>query len=86
VLVDDSGAARLELRSLRDIDRHRYSAPETTRSKNALMPSLTLTKEDDVYGMGMIAYEASSHNPGSTVKPHLDLLGLGGGDSVLLVR
>ena len=43
------------------------------------MPS---TKREDVYGMGMIAYEASSHNPESNVKPHSDVLGLGGGDSI----
>ena len=62
MLVDEGGVARLEVRSMRDIDKHRCSAPDTTSSKYGCTPSFLSAKEDDVYGMGMITYEASSQS------------------------
>lgn len=69
---------------MRDVDKHRYSAPEITLSEPGSTPSPLSAKEGDVYGMAMIAYEASSHIPGgSNFEPHLDLQGLYRGHSVL---
>ena len=59
-----------------DIDDYRYSAPEIRRPK---YHNMEIEKESDVYGMGMVVYEASSHLPVSFClmgKSHLDLLGL----------
>jgi len=47
------------------------------------------TKESDVYGMGMVIFEASSHHPvspGSRVKSQVDLLGLDREQAVLQVH
>ena len=45
-----------------------------------------MTKESDVYGMGMVVYEASFHRPissGPGVKSHVNPLGLDGEYAVL---
>jgi len=46
-----------------DIDNYRYSAPEIQWPEDHDMDKILLTKESDVYGMGMIVYEVSSHHP-----------------------
>lgn len=50
-----------------DIDDYRYSAPEIRWPESQGENKILITKESDVYGMGMIAYEASSHRPGGNV-------------------
>ena len=42
-----------------DIDDYRYWAPEIQWPEDHGMDEILLTKESDVYGMGMVAYEAS---------------------------
>ena len=65
-MIDDSGAARLDLRALGDIDNYRYSAPETRFPKYCSESVTPITYEKDMYTMGMIIYEASSYHPGSS--------------------
>ena len=60
-MIDDSGAAQLEVQSKGDIDNYRYSAPETRFPKDRSEDPTPFTFERDVYGMGMIAYEASPY-------------------------
>lgn len=48
-----------------------------------------ITKESDVYGMGMVVFEASSNCPvpyDASVKSHVNFLGLDGRDAVLRVQ
>ena len=44
-----------------DIDDYRYMAPETLLPEEVYVDKILATKESDVYGMGMVVYEASSH-------------------------
>lgn len=55
-----------------EIDNYRYSAPEIQWPEDHDTDEILITKESDVYGMAMIAYEASSHRmaPG----PNLTLI------------
>ena len=62
-MIDDSGAARLEVHSVEDIDNYRYSAPETQFPKDRSESITPHTYSKDVYAMGMIVYEASTHRP-----------------------
>ena len=41
-----------------DVDNGRYSAPELHQSEGSGVDEIPITKESDVYGMGMIIYEA----------------------------
>jgi len=62
-----------------DIDHHRYSAPEIQWPEDHDEDRILITKESDVYGIGMVAYEVSSHLPVSSdrrIKSHIDLVGL----------
>ena len=43
-----------------DIDKYRYSAPEIQWRDDRGVDEILITKESDVYGMGMVAYEVSS--------------------------
>jgi len=42
-----------------DTDNKRYSAPELHQSEGHGMDEIPITRESDVYGMGMVIYEAS---------------------------
>lgn len=42
-----------------DIDNYRYSAPEIQWPEDHGMDKILITKESDVYGMGMVVYEVS---------------------------
>ena len=64
-MIDDSGAARLDPQTIGDIDNYRYSAPETQFPKDHSEGVTPNTYTRDVYAMGMIIFEASSHHPGS---------------------
>ena len=48
-----------------DIDNYRYSAPETQFPGGYIGDIAPYTCERDMYGLGMITYEASSHLPWS---------------------
>ena len=59
-----------------DDDDYRYSAPETRFPEDRSEDVNPITYERDVYGMGMITYEAGPHrhgSPGVNVKPYLIL-------------
>ena len=43
----------------------RYSAPEILSPEDYDMDKVLITKQSDVYAIGMVAYEASSHCPAS---------------------
>ena len=45
-----------------DVDNYRYSAPEIQWHDDGDTDKILITKESDVYGMGMVAYEASFHH------------------------
>ena len=49
-----------------DMDKCRYSAPEIQWPEDHDMDKVLITKESDVYGVGMVAYEASPHCPVSS--------------------
>ena len=62
-----------------DVDNYRYSAPEIQWPEDHGKDEILITKESDVYGMGMVAYEASSHRPVPSdpkIKSHVDPVGL----------
>ena len=48
------------------IHEHQYSAPEIRRPEDYGMYKSRVTRESDVYGMGVIVYEASSRYPVSS--------------------
>ena len=64
-----------------------YPAPEFHVTKGRGVDwTVLITPESDVYGIGMVIYEVSSHHPVLTdmsVKSHVDLLGLDGEETVL---
>ena len=74
ILVDNEGTARLatagrssivtvpegDFETDAYINKYRYSAPEIWSV------GACITKESDVYGIGMVAYEASYHYPVSS--------------------
>ena len=69
-----------------DIDEYRYSAPEIQWRDDGGVGKILITKESDVYGMGMVAYEVSSHHPASSgprVGSHVSFLGLDGDCTIL---
>ena len=71
------------------LDEHRYSAPETMWSADNVMDKILITKESDVYGIGMVAYQVRSHrlaSSGPRVKSHFHLLGLDREHSILWVQ
>lgn len=43
-----------------DTDSHRYSAPELHQPEGRDIGGILMTKESDVYGMGMVILEARS--------------------------
>ena len=45
------------------IKNYQYSAPEIQLPEVHGKCKVLMTKEGDVYGMGMVIYEASSHHP-----------------------
>ena len=49
-----------------DINKYRYSAPEVQWHDGSETEKILVTKESDVYGLAMVAYEASSHRPMSS--------------------
>ena len=52
-----------------DIDNYRYSAPEIQwHDESDATDDTLVTKESDVYGMGMVAYEASPCRPDRTAQ------------------
>ena len=62
-----------------DVDNYRYSAPELHRPEDHDEDKTIITKESDVYGMGMVVFEVSPNLPvssGVRVKSHVNLLGL----------
>ena len=62
-----------------DIDNYRYSAPEIQWPEDHGTDDILITKESDVYGMGMVVYEVSSNFPVSsspTAESRLDPPGL----------
>lgn len=59
-MIDNDGNARLDTQCEGDNDNYRYSAPETQFPKGCGESVTPATRERDVYGMGMVAYEASS--------------------------
>jgi len=72
-----------------DIDNYRYSAPEIQWPEDHGADKILITKESDVYGIGMIVYEVSSHRHMSSeprVESHLNLLGLDGEHAVLQIQ
>jgi len=77
------------VQSVGEIDNCRFLAPELHWPENHGMDENFITRESDVYGMGMVAYEVSSHHhtsSGLKVKPHVNLLGPDWGYAVLRVR
>jgi len=69
-----------------DVDGYRYSAPELHQPEGHGTDETIITKESDVYGMGMIVFEASSRRPVSPsgwVKSHSNFLGLDRGQTIL---
>jgi len=48
-----------DVQSEGDVDYGRYSAPELHPSEDRGVDEISVTRESDVYGMGMIIYEAS---------------------------
>lgn len=72
--------------SVRDLDYSPYSAPEILWPEEHGKDKIVITKESDVYGIGMIVYEASSHHSVLSVlrvKSHVCLAGLDGEQAVL---
>ena len=49
-----------------DTDSYQYSAPELHRPEGRGIGEIIMTKESDVYRMGMVIFEASSHRPESS--------------------
>jgi len=87
-LIGDNGTAQLEVQSIGDFDNYRYSAPETRFPVEDCIEDVSpYTYERDVYGMGMIIYEASFYCPPLVVEvePRCDL-GLDGERAVLWMR
>jgi len=75
--------------SVGDVDNDRYSAPELHQLDGRSVDEIPVTKESDVYEMGMVIYEASSHRPvlsGVRFKSHINPLGLDNGQTVLWLR
>lgn len=71
------------------VDKYRYSAPEVQWRDGSETEKILITQESDVYGMAMVAYEASSHRPVSSnpmVESHFDLLGLDRAHAILRVQ
>ena len=71
-----------------DVHRYRYSAPEIQWRDEHTTDKILITKESDVYGMAMIAYEASSRHPvspGPRVESHVNRLGLDGERTILRI-
>ena len=72
-----------------NIDKYRYSAPEIQWRDDGGADKILITKESDVYGMAMVAYEVSSRLPvlsGPRAWSHVNLLGLDGECTILLVQ
>lgn len=46
-----------------DVNDYQYSAPELHPLEGYSMGETFIMKESDVYGMGMVVFEASSHRP-----------------------
>jgi len=63
-LIDDSKTARLDVQARGDIDNYRYSAPEILFPEDHSQQIDPVTVRADIYGIGMIIYEASSRCPG----------------------
>lgn len=51
--------------ALDEAGESRYSAPEIQWPEDYGMDEVLITKESDVYGIGMVAYEVSPHCPAS---------------------
>jgi len=89
VAVKDTSVAA-HVQSAGEIDNnYRYLAPEIQSPESYGMDKILISKESDVYGIGMIAYEVSSHRPvssGPRVKSHVDLPGVDGEDAVLRIE
>jgi hypothetical protein len=69
------------------VQNYRYAAPEI-QWPDEEDEEPRITKQSDVYGMGMIAYEASPYHPmlsGFKGKSYVDFPGLNGGHTVLQV-
>jgi len=62
-MINDNGIAQLDAQTWGDVDNYRYLAPETQFPKDYSSVDPPNTVEKDVFGMGMIAYEASSLRP-----------------------
>ena len=70
---DTSIAAHSQSEMDGDVDKYRYSAPEVQWHDGSETEKILITKESDVYGMAMVAYEVSSHRPVSSdprLEPH----------------
>ena len=66
VAVPGTSIAGHSQSGLDDIDKYRYSAPEVQWRDGNEPEKILITKESDVYGMAMVAYEASSQRPVSS--------------------
>ena len=62
-MIGDDGVARLDTQSGGDIDNYRYSAPEALFPWDYGGDVTPYSYARDIYGIGMITYEASSHHP-----------------------
>jgi len=72
-----------------DLDSYRYSAPELHQLEGGSVDEILITRESDMYGMGMVIFEVSSScsaRSGVRVELHVNLLGLDGGHAVLWVQ
>ena len=59
-------ASHIQSGADRDIEDYRYMGPEILLFEEFYggnADNLLVTKESDVYGMGMVVYKASSHYP-----------------------
>jgi serine/threonine protein kinase len=63
VAVPNTSVAGHDQSAAADAGSFRYAAPEIQWPEDHDMDKILITKESDVYGMGMVAYEASSHRP-----------------------
>jgi len=89
VVPDTSIAGRTQSAGDGRIDDYRYWAPEIQWPEDRGLGKILLTTESDVYGMGMVVYEASCGCPAPPdprAKSHINLLGFDGEQAVLRVQ
>ena len=89
IVVEPNTPAAGQVQSGGDLDSYRYLAPELHQPEGGTVDETLITKENDVYGVGMVIFEVSSScsvRSGVTVESHVNLLGLDRGQAVLRVQ